>query len=68
MSEKTIVVQGAMCKCQFGQAPDKLKVLSHKKHYANDKNGSDKLIATTLETGAATLQANTFGNCKKLNN
>ena len=42
MAEKHIVVQGAMCKCQFGQAPDKIKVLSHKKEYANDKKRFQK--------------------------
>lgn len=66
MSEKAIVVQGAMCKCQFGQAPDKLKVLSHKKEYANDSSGSKKLIVTTMEIGPATLEANTFGSCPKM--
>ncbi|AQX10179.1 DUF4280 domain-containing protein [Elizabethkingia ursingii] len=68
MSEKHIVVQGAMCKCQFGQVPDKIKVLSHKKEYANDKNASKKLIVTTREIGAATLENNTFGNCPKMGN
>ncbi|QDP85342.1 DUF4280 domain-containing protein [Chryseobacterium sp. SNU WT5] len=66
MAEKHIVVQGAMCKCQFGQIPDKLKVLSHKKEYANDKEASKKLIATTMEIGATTLEKNTFGNCTKM--
>ena len=66
MAEKHIVVQGALCKCQFGQVPDKLKVLSHKKEYANDKDASKKLIATTMEIGATTLEKNTFGNCTKL--
>ncbi|NML72055.1 DUF4280 domain-containing protein [Chryseobacterium sp. RP-3-3] len=65
MAEKHIVVQGAMCKCQFGQLPDKLKVLSHQKEYANDKNASQKLIVTTKEIGAATFEKNTFGNCTK---
>lgn len=65
MAEKHIVVQGAMCKCQFGQAPDKLKVLSHQKEYANDKNASKKLIVTTKEIGGATFEKNTFGNCTK---
>jgi hypothetical protein len=65
MSEKAIVVQGAMCKCQFGQAPDKMKVLSHKKEYANDSGGSQKLIVTSMEIGPATLEANTFGSCPK---
>ena len=66
MSEKHIVVQGALCKCQFGQAPDKLKVLSHQKEYANDKAASKKLIVTTKEIGAATFEKNTFGNCTKM--
>lgn len=66
MSQKAIVVQGAICKCQFGQLPDKIKVLSHTKEYANDKEGSQKLIVTTKEVGAATLEANTFGSCPKL--
>ncbi|AZA51727.1 DUF4280 domain-containing protein [Chryseobacterium sp. G0201] len=66
MAEKHIVVQGAMCKCQFGQVPDKLKVLSHKKEYANDKSASKKLIVTTKEIGAATFEKNTFGNCPKM--
>jgi len=66
MAEKHIVVQGAMCKCQFGQLPDKLKVLSHQKEYANDKNASQKLIVTTKEIGAATFEKNTFGNCMKI--
>lgn len=62
MSEKLIVVEGAMCKCQFGNAPDKLKVLSHQKEYAN--NG--KLIVTTMEIGTTTFEANCFGSCPKL--
>ncbi|WP_312079341.1 DUF4280 domain-containing protein [Chryseobacterium sp.] len=66
MAEKHIVVQGALCKCQFGQAPDKLKVLSHQKEYANDKAASKKLIVTTKEVGAATFEKNTFGSCTKM--
>ncbi len=61
MSEESIVVEGAMCKCKFGNKPDKIKVLSHQKEYAN--NG--KLIVTTRETGANTLEANCFGTCPK---
>ena len=64
MSQKFAVVQGAMCKCQFGDFPDKLKVLSHRKYYANDSSGSDKLLATTMEIGPATFEKNTFGQCK----
>jgi len=66
MSKKAIVVQGATCKCQFGSAPDKIKVLSHNKEYANDSEGSKKLIVTTMEIGGATLEMNCFGTCPKL--
>jgi hypothetical protein len=67
MSEKHFVVQGAVCKCKFSEDPsktDKIKVKSHKKHFGNDQEGSEKLIATTKEIGQ-TLEKNTFGNCKK---
>ena len=65
MAEKHIVVQGATCVCKHSETPktDVLKVKTHSKHYANDKDGSDKLIATTKEIGQ-TIEANTFGNCK----
>jgi hypothetical protein len=66
MSEKHIVVQGATCKCKFSVEPkvDKLKVKSQTKHFANDKDGSKKLIASDKEIGQ-TLEKNTFGKCKK---
>jgi hypothetical protein len=66
MSEKHIVVQGATCKCKFSVEPktDVLKVKSQTKHYANDKDGAKKLIASTKEIGQ-TLEKNTFGKCKK---
>ena len=66
MAEKHIVVQGATCVCKHSEDPSKtdvLKVKTHSKHYANDKDGSEKLIATTKEIGQ-TLEANTFGKCK----
>ena len=65
MASKHIVVQGATVKCNFSVAPqtDKLKVKSQSKHYANDMDGSEKLIATDKEIGQ-TLEKNTFGNCK----
>ncbi|MFV0332154.1 MAG: DUF4280 domain-containing protein [Dysgonomonas sp.] len=66
MSEKAIVVQGAICKCQFGSAPDKIKVLSHQKEFVNDSDGADKMIVTTKEIGGATLEMNCFGTCPKL--
>ncbi|PSK91957.1 DUF4280 domain-containing protein [Taibaiella chishuiensis] len=68
MSEKHYVVEGATCKCQFGTAPDVLMVKTNKKEYANDINGARKLIASTKDTGGATLQKNTFGSCAKMNN
>lgn len=66
MSEKHIVVQGATCKCKFSVEPkvDKLKVKSQTKHFANDKDGSKKLIASDKDIGQ-TLEKNTFGKCKK---
>lgn len=67
MAEKHLVCEGAMCMCKFGAAPDKLKVLSHKKEYINDPDGSEKLLATTMEIGT-TLEKNTFGACKKQKN
>jgi hypothetical protein len=65
MSEKHIVVHGATCKCKFSVEPktDKLKVKTQTKHYANDKEGSEKLIASDKEIGQ-TLEKNTFGKCK----
>lgn len=65
MNEKIVVVQGAVCKCAFGSAPDRLKVHSHRKEYANDSKGAQKLIGTTLEIGA-TFENNSFGNCLKM--
>ncbi|KIO76398.1 hypothetical protein TH53_15115 [Pedobacter lusitanus] len=64
MAEKYILVQGAMCQCNFGSAPDQLKVLSQKKEYANDKDGSTKLIASTKDIGQ-TFNNNSFGSCAK---
>lgn len=67
MSEKHLVCQGAICKCQFGTAPDKLMVKTQSKRYINDKDGSDKLMATHVDIGA-TFEKNTFGSCAKMNN
>lgn len=65
MAEKHFVVQGATCECKFSVEPkqDKLKVKTHSKHYVNDKDAGDKLIATDKEIGQ-TLEKNTFGKCK----
>ncbi|WP_267403561.1 MULTISPECIES: DUF4280 domain-containing protein [unclassified Chryseobacterium] len=67
MSLKEKVVQGALCQCQFGTTPDKLKVLTQQKYFINDLNGSQKLAATHKDIGT-TFEKNTFGSCKKKNN
>lgn len=67
MSEKHLVCQGATCRCNFGTTPDKLKVKTQSKRYINDKDGSEKLMATHMDIGK-TFEKNTFGSCKKLNN
>lgn len=61
--QKEIIVQGATCQCQFGEKPDKLRVLTQRKQYANDKDGGEKLIASHLDVGM-TFEKNTFGQCK----
>lgn len=65
MSEKHVVVQGATLKCKFSVEPktDTLKVKTQQKHYANDKDAENKLIATDKDIGQ-TLEKNTFGKCK----
>ena len=67
MADKHIVVQGAKLKCEFSVEPktDVLKVNSHSRESANDKEGTEKYIATTMEIGGQTLEKNTFGKCKK---
>ena len=67
MSEKHLVCQGAVCQCIFGTALDTLKVKTQKKHFINDLEGEEKLIATDQDLGK-TLENNTFGSCAKLNN
>lgn len=67
MSQKHLVCQGALCKCNFGTTPDKLKVLTQTKRYINDKDGSKKLMATHKDI-AKTFEKNTFGSCAKMNN
>ena len=67
MSEKHLVCQGAICKCQFGTTPDELKVKTQSKRYINDMDGSDKLMATHVDIGK-TFEKNTFGSCAKMNN
>jgi hypothetical protein len=66
MSEKHMVVQGAICKCTLSVAPqtDILKVKTQSKHFANDQATTKKLLATTKDIGK-TFEKNTFGKCKK---
>ena len=63
MSQKHLVCQGATCQCQFGNAPDKLKVLTQTKAFINEKEPQEKLVATTADVGA-TFEKNTFGLCQ----
>jgi hypothetical protein len=62
MSTGHVVVDGAICKCQFGDVPDVLVVQSQQKGYIND-NASKKLIANTMDLGSP-FKAKTFGQCK----
>lgn len=64
MAEKRLVVNGAICMCKFGATPDKLKVLTNTKEYANDAEGSKKAVATSKDI-AATFESGTFGPCAK---
>lgn len=67
MAQEHLVVQGATCQCNFGTAPDRLRVLSQQKEYANDQQAAFKLIASTKDIGS-TFEKNTFGSCSKQNN
>lgn len=67
MSDKHLVCHGATCTCQFGTTPDSLVVKTHSKHYINDSDGQEKLMATHKEIGQP-FKKNNFGSCKKLNN
>lgn len=67
MAQKHFVVQGATCQCKLSKEPntlDILKVKTQTKHFANDKDGKKKLVATDKEI-RQTMQKNTFGQCKK---
>ena len=63
MTQKHLVCQGATCQCQFGNAPDKLKVLTQTKAFINEEEPQEKLVATTADVGA-TFEKNTFGLCQ----
>ncbi len=62
---KTIVCQGGKCSCNQSETPTQipLKVTTQSKFYINDENGSDKLIASTMELGQP-FDAPFFGKCK----
>lgn len=66
MSQTHLVCQGAICNCQFGTAPDTLKVKTQSKRFINDWQGKSKLLAAHKDIGQ-TLEKNTFGNCAKMN-
>ncbi|WP_103867234.1 DUF4280 domain-containing protein [Aquimarina sp. I32.4] len=63
MSNGHVVVNGAICKCKFGNTPDTLVVQSQQKAYINDAEGGQKLVGNTMDIGMP-LQAKTFGQCK----
>ncbi|MFH6937200.1 DUF4280 domain-containing protein [Flavobacterium sp. FlaQc-30] len=67
MSKIHLVCQGAICKCQFGTAPDTLKVKTQTKRFINDSKGESKLTSTDKDIGQ-TFEKNTFGSCAKMNN
>ncbi len=67
MASKHLVCDGALCKCKYGTAPDKLKVLTHNKEYINDPRGAKKLTASTKDINA-TFEKNTFGSCSRQKN
>lgn len=64
-SAKMIVCQGAKCRCNQSETPTQieLKVLSQMKYYINDGEGSQKLIASTMDVPLP-FDAPFFGNCK----
>lgn len=65
MAGKFFVVQGAICTCQYGTAPDQLEISSNEKDYINDSNGSMKPIGSTKDIGQP-FKAKTFGYCSKI--
>lgn len=63
MSKGHVIVDGALCKCKYGNMPDTFVVQTQQKGYINDGAGSKKLIGNTMDIGMP-LQAKTFGQCK----
>lgn len=64
---KYLVCQGAICQCNFGTTPDKVKVKTQTKHFINEESAAEKLIATDKEIGTP-FENNFFGSCAKMNN
>ena len=61
MADKHFVVQGATCKCSFGNSTAKLLV-SGNSEYINDHSGGSKAVAGSKETGNPFFPG-TFGYC-----
>lgn len=66
MADKHFVVQGAICKCSFGDTSSQLQVTTATE-YINDYSGTTKAVASTKETGHPFLPP-TFGMCKLSHN
>ncbi len=62
-----LVCTGATCKCQFGNREAKFKVKTQTKHYINDPEATQKLMATHVEKDQP-FEYPYFGLCKKTNN
>jgi len=61
MANKHFVVQGAVCKCTFGNISTKLQV-TNTNEFMNDHSGATKPVASSNETGNP-FQPGTFGAC-----
>lgn len=61
MADKHVVVQGALCRCNFGNAPAKIQV-SANAEYMNDVSGNSKPAAGSNEIGNPFMPG-TFGMC-----
>ncbi|MDR1199837.1 MAG: DUF5675 family protein [Prevotellaceae bacterium] len=59
-----LVCKGALCKCDKGAAPGRLKITSHSKYYINDASG-EKLVATVADVQ---FEEPAFGTCAAKNN
>lgn len=61
MADKHFVVQGALCKCNFGNTINKIRV-SGRDEYFNDAMGESKPVASTKDTGNPFMPG-AFGYC-----